>query len=583
MPSATVPATSGHPSTALYPSPGTPATPVAVLREHPPDRMAIRISDPKTGQTIARLSEDEADLSNVINSIGYDSEMQGGSKTLKGNLGRDPRVPWSDLPAYADVTVYSDGVEELWWGRVEKLQGAEGDRTGVDLEAVGHIAALEDDKACLGLGFIDADQSKWGEQSVERRKQLIEAGIKLEANTSFGFGSMEDEAEPPSILNDFSGVIAAPGKTEAGEADYDSAGVDIGQVLYDFRVLNVPDSNFDSTMALGTTDTFGTVEVGTDHNGTTALQQQVTAPGPGYRFARLRDLFNGGFEGSMTNLFAWQYLRVLARTGLALQGTWPNVGYTAKQMLGYAIPRYSYLEARDEDLEDDGFVIPHAWFSDPGDLATVVKELTKFGLLDWFIYEGKRLQLRYPGTYGRYWQAAPGASELKETGLDANRLWRSIVVAFQDVDGSTKYVGPPGSGAHIEDARLEITDPDHPAVRAEMVRQDLLVMKGFGDVPTAVKIGVNWLEEANELSHAGECNLRGWVMSDKGVWYPTSHVKAGDHVRFPGRDSSYRKITAAPYERDERNTHCTLDAPPEGIAALEERFQVELKSWGLSA
>jgi len=345
---------------------------IAVSREFPPDNLAVRISDPQTGRTIVRLSEDEADLSNVINSIGYDSEMQGGSKTLKGNLGRDPRVPWSDLPAYADVTVYSDGVEELWWGRVEKLQGAEGVRTGVDLEAVGHIAALEDDKACLGLGFIDADQSKWGEQSVERRKQLIEAGIKLEANTSFGFGSMEDEAEPPSILNDFNGVTAAPGKTEAGEADYDSGGVDIDQVLYDYRVLAVPDASFESTVALGTTDTFATAAIGTDHNGTTALQQQVSAPGAGYRFARLRDLYGGTFEGSMTNLFAWQYLKVLARTGLALQGTWPNVGYTAKQMLGYAVPRYSYLEARDEDLEDDGFVIPHAWFSEPGDLRAVL-------------------------------------------------------------------------------------------------------------------------------------------------------------------------------------------------------------------
>lgn len=570
-----------YPSEELYPSDGFEHG-IAVLREHPPDRMAIRISDPKTGRTIARLAEDEADLSNVINSIGYDSEMQGGSKTLKGNLGRDPRVPWSDLPAYADVTAYSDGVEELWWGRIEKLQGAEGDRTGVDLEAVGHIAALEDDKACLGLGFINADQSQWGEPSVERRKRLIEANIPLVANTSFGFGSMEDESEPPAVLNDFNGVVSTAGKSEAGEADFDSGGVDIDQVLYDYRVLAVPDAAFDSTMALGTTDTFATAEVGTDHKGTTALQQQVTAPGPGYRFARLRDLFGGAYEGQMTNLFAWQYLRVLARTGLTLQGTWPNVGYTARQMLGYAVPRYSYLKARDEDLEDDGFVIPHAWFSEPGMLADVVKELTKFGLLDWFIYEGKRLQLRYPGTYGRFWQAAPGAAELKETGLDANRLWREIVVAFQDVDGSTKYVGPPGSGAHIEDATLEITDPDHPAVRAEITRKDLLVMKGVGDVPTAIKIGVNWLSEANELSHAGECNLRDWVMSDKGVWYPTSHVKAGDYVRFPGRDSSYRKITAAPYERDERNAHCTLDAPPDGIAALEERFQVELRPFGLA-
>jgi hypothetical protein len=579
-----------YPSEELYPSDGF-EHPIAVLREHPPDRMAIRVSDPKSGRTIARLAEDEADLANVISAIGYESEMQGGSKSLKGNLGRDPRVPWSDLPAYADVTVYSDGVEELWWGRVEKLQGAEGDRTGLDLEAVGHIAALEDDKACLGLGFIDADQTKWGEPSVERRKQLIEANIALAASTSLGFGSLEDEKEPPGILNDFASVTTLEGKDEAGEADYDSGGVDIDGVLYDYRQLssNGEDANWESNLALGTTDTFTTAVAGSDHNRTTALQQAVSASGQsGYRFARLRDRFTSSAGGGeMNDLTAWQNLRVLSLlatgNGLGLQGTWPNVGYTAKQMLACAVPTYSYLEARDEDLEDDGFVIPHAWFSDPGDLATVVKELTKFGLLDWFIYGGKRLQLRYPGTYGRFWQAAPGTAELKETGLDANRLWREIVVAFQDVDGTTKYVGPPGSGAHIEHASLEVTDPDHPAVRAEITRKDLLVMKGVGDVPTAIKIGMNWLVEGNELSHAGECALSDYVMSDKGIWYPSSHVKAGDYVRFPGRDSTYRKMTHADYQRSERKASCSLDAPPGGLDALQERFQVELKSWGITA
>jgi hypothetical protein len=120
-------------------------------------------------------------------------------------------------------------------------------------------------------------------------------------------------------------------------------------------------------------------------------------------------------------------------------------------------------------------------------------------------------------------------------------------------------------------------------VRADITRRDILVMKGQGDDRTAVEIGINWLAAANELSHAGECALSDYVMDDKGIWYPSSHVKAGDHVRFPGRDSSYRKITHADYQRPERKASCSLDAPPEGIAALEERFQVELKTAGLGA
>lgn len=587
------PAEDLYPSDSLYPGedpegegPVEVPTRIAVGQEFVPDRYAVRVSDPKTGRTIARLSDDESNLENIIERLGHSSEMQGGSKDLKGDLARNPRISANDLPAYADLTAYIDGVEEVWWGRVDKEQGAEGDRTGVELNGVGHIAALEDDKACLGLGFIDSDMTKWGDPSVERRRQLIEAGIQIVANTSLGFGSLEDEKEPPGIIDDFNGVTTVEGKTAAGESHYDSGGVDIERVLYDRRRLSAsePNAAWEGNMALAGTDTFTSPTTGTDHDAETALQQEVAAPDAGYRRARLRDRLTTTTGGNaLTRLFAWQHLKVLGRTGLALQGTWPNVGFTAKQMLEYCVPLYSYLEARDEDLEDDGFVIPHAWFADPGPLVEVVKELTKYGLLDWFIYQGKRLQLRYPGSYGRFWQAAPGPAELRETGLDANRLWREIIVAFQTSDGVTRYAGPPGSGAHIEDPSLEITDPDHPAVRADITRRDVLVMKGPGDDPTAVAIGSNWLVDANELSHAGECALTDWVMSDRGIWYPSSVVKAGDHVRLQGRDPSYRKVVSADYQRDERKATCNLDAPPEGLAALEERFGVELRAAGLAA
>lgn len=556
---------------------------IAVAREFPPDDLAVRISDPRTGQTITRLGADEALLENTIDALGYSSEMQGGCKEFGGQLARDPRIRWPDLAPYLDVTVYGQGVDEVWWGRIDKPEGSDGSQSLVNLKGVGHLAALEDDEA-VKAGFIDADQTKWGDPSTERRRILREANIFLSAATSFGFSEKEGEGEPPSILNDFGNVTAEAGKGEAGEADYDSGGIDLEEVLYDYRVLAVPDTAFDSTMALGRESTFATEPVvGTDHNGTTALEQAVGTAVAGYRFARLRDLFSGPYEGPMTNLFAWQNIRVLALTGLALQGTWPNVGFTAKQMLEWAVPRFSYLQARAEDIEDDQFVIPHAWFAEEGTLATIVKELTKYGLLDWFVYEGKRLQLRRPGTYGRKWVAAPGPAEFREEGEDGTRLWKDIVVAWQDVDGSTKTVGPPGSGATYESASLEITDPDHPAVRAGIPRRDRIVTKTVCDFPTSLKLGENWLAEANELSHSGTCNLTHYVLDDKGIYHPASVVKAGDEVFFPGSgDPSYRRITHVDYDHNERKAACTLDAPADGLAAVQERFQVELQARGIA-
>src|SRR4029079_14885629 len=138
---------------------------------------------------------------------------------------------------------------------------------------------------------------------TERRKRLVEAAIYLVAATSQGSASQLAEGALASILNDFTNVTAEPGKDEAGEADYDSGGVDIAKVLYDYNVLAVPDSSFESNLALGSDDAFSaSPAVGSDHHGTTALNQSVETGGSGYRYARLRDRFKGSYEGPMTNL-----------------------------------------------------------------------------------------------------------------------------------------------------------------------------------------------------------------------------------------------------------------------------------------
>jgi len=255
------------------------------------------------------------------------------------------------------------------------------------------------------------------------------------------------------------------------------------------------------------------------------------------------------------------------------------MGYTAKQMLQLVIPLYTALRTTGESLEDDGYVIPQAWFSDPGPMSTVVQELTKYGLYDWFVFGERLFQFRKPGTYGRRWQAYAGPSELREAGLDGERLWEQIIVSYQDVDGSTRTVGPPGSGAHVEEAGLRITDPDHPAVKADITRKDVLALQGISTPARATEAGERWLKEANELSRSGSCNLKHYILDDCAVFRPASQVQPGDHVRFPdSSDGSYRKIVAVDYDHDTRTAACTLDAPPEGYKALLERMQADIQS-----
>lgn len=572
--------------------PGAGGGRVAVTRELPPDQLAWRVDPPQGAPS--RWAADEPLAENVADDIKLSDEMPGGDKEGSTVLARNPRIPWPDLAPFSDISVYGPGVNEVGRYRLDKAPESDGDRMAIDPAAVGWKACLDDDdKSIIGPGFIDSDLSKWGELSTARRLVLSEAKIKLIASVSVGGSPVNPEDVGAAIIVDFNGMttLEAP-DTEAGEVDYDSGGIDIGSVRYN----NLGDlsggganSDWESDISIGRTDTFGPGSIsGTDHDASAASNKSVDATGPGFKFARIRNRFAAASEGApLTRIFGWQP-KVIGNHGLTPQGTWPNIGFTCSQMLGYAIPLYTPLECDpEEDLEDSGYIIGQAWFSDPGPLSQVVQELTKYELLDWFVY-GKRFQLRRPGTYGRKWQAYAGPSGLQEQGEDAARSWKEIVVRWQDVDGKSYTVGPPGSGAHVETAALEVTDPDHPAVKAEEAygpnfnRKDLLDLGGISTAARAIEVGERWLKEANLLSRSGSCTLSGYVLDDRGIMRPVSQVRAGDEIRFPDSgDSSYRRITSRSYDHNSRTTSLSLDAPSQGLSALLERLQAGIKSLAL--
>ncbi len=571
--------------TAIY---DRPDTRVAVTREFSPDRLAVRVADPVTGQTIARWAEDEGKAENTIAGITKSGEMSGGHKESGGSLPRDPRIDWPDTETYFDYYLEQPGGENVFEGRINGAPESDGDRMVLEPKAVGHQVALTD-RTGLRMGFIDGELSKWGDPSTARRVALKNAKADLVASTSVGFSSKDQEASKPAVINDFSGVVNQIERIEIGEADYYSDGVDIGGLLYDYEQLTSfsEDTNWTSRAALSQTDSFSTYQGGTDHNRTTALQQSLYATVAGLQYALVEDFLADEGEGPLYDITSWQNLKVLswiAAQNLALRGTWPNVGYTAKQILELAVPLFSYLEAQDEDLEDDGYVIQQAWYSDPGDMATVVKDVLKYGVLRWFVLNGKRFELRAPGTFGRNWQAYAGPSELKEAGIDGSRCWDRQVVSYRDVDGSTRTVGYPGSGADLESAQLQITDPDHPAVRAERPREDLLAL-GISTPERALEAGERWLREGNELSHAGEATLRGYIQDDCAVFRPVSQIQPGDRIRFPDAGSGgtgYREVVEVNYDHDSRTATVQLDAPSNVVQALLERYGAASSSLALS-
>src|SRR5262249_25005369 len=163
------------------------------------------------------------------------------------------------------------------------------------------------------------------------------------------------------------------------------------------------------------------------------------------------------------------------------------------------------------------------WFTDPGPMSAVVDQVTRYGLLDWFIYEGKVFQLRRPGSYGRVWRAPATITTIEgDAGPDAQRLWESIVVTWPDVDGTTPTAGPAGHGAQFIADGLRVTDPDHPAVKYAGNRNDLLVLQDVIDPAGAIAAAERWLSDANELPRAGRASYSGFLMDDKSVMRPVS-------------------------------------------------------------
>lgn len=550
---------------------------IAIAYEYPPDQLAWRINPPNGASS--RWAADEPLAENVIDDIRLTDEMPGGDKEGTGVLARNPRTPWPDLAPYSEISVYGPGVEEVGCYRLDKAPESDGERMSISPAAVGWQAALSDDNAVIGPGFIDGDLSKWGEMPVQRRLELEALGIDPNAFSSSVGGQGDGEATAAIVIaaTDF-GEAAV----EWGEQDYYGGGVDIGAVYADFHGAGISE-DWSDRIFLGSDSLFTGAIASEDQHGNPANFASVTNSTTGAKYAAVISGYSGSFVGNAPSSRRWANLKVIGFHGLVLQGSWPNVGYTAAQMLGYAIPLHTALTADPEDLEDSGYIVQQAWYSDPGPMAAVVADITKYELLDWFVFGEKRFQMKFPGTYGRKWQAYAGPSGLQEQGLDAARLWREIVVSYQDVDGSTRTVGPPGSGAMVEDAGLEITDPDHPAVRAGITRKDLLALKGIATATRAIEAGERWLQEANLLSRSGSATLSGYALDDRGVYRPVSQLRGGDLVRFPDSgDTSYRKVVRRTYEHNTRTVNVDLDAPAEGMQALLERMQADIQSLQLS-
>lgn len=561
----------------------TPAPP-AVQHEFPPDRIATRIEI--AGSTAARWAEDEPGAENILADVVLEDEIPGGCKSYKGTLARDPQLDWSDIEEYAEMVVYQPGVDPVWEGFLDKGAGRSGKRRSMAPGGLGWQAVFNDDGA-VKIGFIDGDLTKWTEPSTQRRLNVLQLSggngrYAYSPEVHIGFKDAGQEA--PGLIFTLGALV--DGLTEIQELFYYGDEIDIGSIKYDFKEMNGmgKDTAFQDLISLFSDDVGTLRDNGFNHEQVTALNQTLWASVTGRKYARAKMEYNGTAAGSnFANAHGWLNLKVLGNHGLASQGTWPDIGFFAQQMLLHTVNNYaSPLKATEESVESDDFIIPQAWYSGRT-LASIIDDIVKYALYDWFIYHGKLFEHRQPGTYGKFWKTNVASSELNELGIDSQRLWHSIVVQFAANDGSIRTVGPPGSNSNVETSALEITDPDHPAVKANRTRRDRLDLRGIGSPEISIKVGERFLEQANLLNHSGSATISGYIPDDKGIFWPVGQMKSGDWISFgDAHDPSYRKIVHKTYNHRNRSAEIDIDAPPSGLDALLERLQVGLISLGVA-
>lgn len=550
------------------------------VREKPPLRLHYLATSP-SGKPY-RWGDDEPDARNVPSGVRLSSTVPGGFESFDATLPRKPGADAPDLDRLSTIQAIGPGGEIAWEGRLERAPKVSGDQMAISPSASGWQAALEDDQTVRAI-YRDVDLSKWQEATVTR-KISVEGVADIDGPTV----TPDSRSGLPSLETGFDGGFT---RSHRSEGWYDAQGLDVARLYYAWkRGGNVLASNTDWSW-----DAFLCVS---DNPGSTDSTGDLRATGPGsgnlnatttgrkWVFVRLDNSSTSTGTGGVHYTIYWTTLAVYGdNPGLTVRGTEPNAGFYASDIVQNVVGAYCpALVFSSDTIQQTGFIINQAVFTDPTTAAEIIRQVNRFHLNDWAVWEKRTFWYYARGTVGKRWKARINPSQLEETGPQIDRLFESVVVQYQDVDASTttKSVGPPGSGADVEDASLKDLDPENPANKLGITRRSLLQI-GTGTQAEALQIGARFLDEQKLLDTSGRAQLVGHVEDDRGITHPAWKVRAGDYISFvDASDTSYRRIVKGDYDHATRTTSVDLDSPPEGLAALLERLGAILVPLGLS-
>lgn len=524
-----------------------------------------------------RWGKDEPRPENVPGGHSHSSTMPGGFESYAVTLPRKPDVDYSDLERLTTLRALGAGGEVANEVRLESAPRVSGDEFSVGPEAKGWSAHLSDDTTAAEI-YIDRDLSAWGEPSTQRRINLEASSIApTYFSVSVGGG------EKPSIIVAFTDLNSA--SSEEGSSWY-HFGIDLGAIKYDFTGPG-EDTDWLDLMAFASDDVATTEKQGTDHNAKTATGQTLEAPSSGYPYVFLSTRYSGaGKAETYVSQHRWSNIRVFGNHGLTKRGEGSEEGLYASDVIAHAISRWApllrYSTGSTGTILPTSLAIPHLAFRDRTTAQAIVDGANAFELRNYAVWEDRTFHYHQWGDRGRRWRARVAPAQLSETGPTVDRLRNGVVVTWRDPDGSTRSVGPIGSGCEAEDERLEDSDPENPANQMGVKLYGNPVQLGVSVESVAIEVGELNLLRFQETDTSGEARIVGTCTDDKGIEWPAWKVRAGDTISFiDASDTRERRIIRSSYSENDFTNTITLDAPPEGTPDLLAQLDASIVDLGL--
>jgi hypothetical protein len=557
---------------------GTQLPVVKNIRELPPLRLHGLLTTPNGNAY--RWAQDERRPENCYSDLSFSTVMPGGAENCDCVLPRKTNVNYQDLTRLSTMQWKGAGGRIAGEYRLEKTpRVTSSSERSISPQLVGWQAHLDDDTSAAEV-YLDRDLSHW---------QAASRALKIVRYATSGYEVVADA----SVDVDMTSGIPALNLTLTGtgsaidcicEAFYDAGpGALVASTYYDYTSQNTT-SSYTGQIGTSSDDIETSTSLSADLLTGTNSSGTGTQIGTANRFGVIQFSITGT-PGDGDHVLMMRRLTQWGNHGLSKQGTAPNDGLYASDVIANAISRWApllrFTTGADGAIKPTSMIIPQLEFREMTTVSEILKQANRFSLNDWWVDEGDgngpTFHYAERNSYGRKWRARVAPAKLSETGPQVDRLWDSVIVRFQDVDGTTRTVGPTGALTNTTSDSLLDTDPLNPINQLGIKRPAILDMGIVSTVDAATEVGRQFLIRAKDLDQSGSAEIVGHCEDDQGVMHPAWAVRAGDQISFvDAADTSYRRIVKTSYAHNERTNSIDLDSPPEGMDALLERLGASL-------